>query len=328
MLNFSFLICTRNSARLITEVIHSIINQTDNNEIIEIIIVDFKSTDSTFESARNIITESNINLVEINCEVGGKSPALILGLDAARGDYIVIVDDDNILFPDYIREAKQLLSRDKIGCIGAQGVIDSRLLLPDWFLKYKSIYAIDLPVNGKNVDWIWGAGSIINKIAWNKLRSEEFKFVLNPERQTSSTPISIGGEDVELSLAIKLIGYEVLISDKLKFIHSFEQSRLTENYLLQTSYGVSRAVAAHEIYRTIIYQTTPSFARFRWNLRIFRKMAGCCKNILKGFANNDSLNRKIFQSTLLGILAGLIHFWPQYGYIYSYLLKVHEKNKA
>ena len=86
MISFSFLICTRNSARLITEVIHSIISQYDSNQIIEIIIVDFKSTDSTLSSARNVISESNINLVEINCEVGGKSPALVLGLDAARAD--------------------------------------------------------------------------------------------------------------------------------------------------------------------------------------------------------------------------------------------------
>ena len=327
-MKFSILLCTRNSQRLIEEVLYSLINQDDKNAILEIIIVDYKSTDSTLPIARKIIAESNIILVEINCEISGKSPALVLGLDAARGNYIVIVDDDNVLYPDYIREAKKILLNNKIGCVGAQGVIDDKLLLPDWFLKYKSIYAIGLPMQGKNIDWVWGAASIISKTAWSKLRSEEFRFILNPERQTSSTPISIGGEDVELSLAIKLIGYEVVISNKLKFIHSFEQSRLTENYLIRTSYGVSRAVAAHEIYRTIIYQSTLSFARIRWYLRVFRKMAGCCKNILKSLANDDSLNRKIFQSTLLGIGVGLIYFGPQYAYIYSYLLKVHEKNKS
>ena len=61
-------------------------------------MVDYNSSDLTLNIVSKILANSAINLIKIHCGVAGKSPALVLGLDAARGDYIVIVDDDNILY--------------------------------------------------------------------------------------------------------------------------------------------------------------------------------------------------------------------------------------
>jgi glycosyltransferase involved in cell wall biosynthesis len=324
-MKFSFLICTCNSERLISEVLHSILNQTKYNDISEIIIVDYNSNDLTLNIVNNILANSTINLIEIHCEVAGKSPALALGLDAARGDYNVIVDDDNILYLNYIEEANNILRYENIGCVGAQGIVDKDLVLPDWFRDYESVYAIGLPAAGKRSDWVWGAGSIINKKAWEDIRKKEFIFLLNPERKSHSYPISVGGEDVELSLAIKLAGYETISTENLKFIHKFQQSRLNEQYLIKNSLGVSRAVTVHELYRTLIEKPNSLIPRMWWLYKISRKILGCILYVMLSLIRGKKLNRKVTQATLMGIIFGFHQFKSCYSIGYNRLKEIRNK---
>ena len=313
-MKFSILICTRNSQRLI--------KQNCYGDILEVIIVDFKSHDFTLPISRTTLAEGNMDLIEVACEDSGKSPALTLGLDVARGDYIVTVDDDNILFPNFMCEAKIILNTNKIGCVGARGIIDEALMPPSWFLVYQGAYAIGTPPQGKHTDWVWGAGSIISKDAWNKLRNHGFKLVLNPARESQSAPIAIGGEDVELSLAIKLIGFEIVISENLKFIHKFEQSRLAENYLIKNSLGVSKSVPIHDIYRLVMYRPNVYFPILFWYYGILRKIVGCCIRIVRHFVTKNSFNRKFNQAILYGIFQGFIVFRGQFSNIHKKLLEL------
>jgi glycosyltransferase involved in cell wall biosynthesis len=321
-MKFSFLICTCNSERLISEVVNSILGQTERSDISEIIVVDYSSNDLTLNIINNILANSAVNFIEIHCNAPGKSPALALGLDAARGDYIVIVDDDNILHSNYIEEAKNILRYENIGCVGAQGIVDKDLVLPYWFQDYESVYAIGLPVAGKRSDWVWGAGSIINKKAWEYLRKKEFIFLLNPERKSHSYPISIGGEDVELSLAIKLAGYETITTDNLKFIHKFQQSRLSEEYLINNSLGVSRAVTVHELYRTVIEHPDSLIPRMWWLYKIARKLFGCILRVTVCFIRGKKLDRQVTQATLMGIISGFYQLKSCYSIGYSRLKEV------
>jgi glycosyltransferase involved in cell wall biosynthesis len=321
-MKFSFVICTYNSARLISEVIHSIINQTERADISEIIIVDYNSSDLTLKIINNILANSSVNFIEIQCSVPGKSPALALGLNAAQGNYVVIVDDDNILYPNYIEEAKNILQNDNIGCLGAQGVVDNNLILPYWFRDYESVYAIGLPAAGKQSDWVWGAGSIINKKAWEDLKKNEFIFLLNPERKSHSHPISIGGEDVELSLAIKLAGYKTTSTKNLKFIHKFQQSRLTEEYLIKNSLGVSRSVTVHELYRTLIEHPDSLIPWVWWLYKISRKLFGCILRVTVSFIQGKKLERQVMYATLIGILSGFYQLKSCYSFGYGRLKKL------
>lgn len=280
-MKFSFLICTRNSARVLHEVINSIINQIDDEKDYEIIIADHKSTDSTLAVAREIVSKANIDLIETPCSVSGKSPALVLGLNVATGDYVIVVDDDNILMPNYILEAKEIVKRDQVGCVGAMGIIDPALVLPPWFSTFSGVYAIGLPPLPNSTDTVWGAAALISKKAWKKLKLSGFNFELNPARESHSSPILIGGEDGELSAAIKMIGFDVFYSEKLKFIHKFEQSRLTEDYLLKNTFGSTRAVPLIDIYRLLIHDKYSYLPYIAWNMIIFKRIMGCILRIIK-----------------------------------------------
>ena len=316
-MKFSFLICTRNSERVLSEVLNSIINQTDEERNFEVIVVDYKSTDRTMEIARKILFEANVQLIEISCALSGKSPALILGLNAAKGDFIVVVDDDNILFPNYINEAKELAKNNQIGCIGAMGIIDQNLKLPIWFKQYEGIYAIGLPSSLKPVDSVWGAAALINKKAWQDLTSSGYALELNPARESHSAPIAIGGEDGELSCAIRMLGYEVFYSEKLKFVHKFEQKRLSIDYMLKNSFGSSRAVPLIDIYRVKIHYERFLLPFLLWNFICFKRLVGCAIRAVMYRVKGDSMS-SIFHITrarafLMGYIETILHFNRIYG---------------
>jgi len=321
---FSILFCTHNSARVIAEALKAVQKQSALDAVCEVIIVDYKSTDDTLQIVNAVFQEFPMPMVLVNCEMPGKSPAIILGLNKAQGDYIIVVDDDNILAEDFVEVAQNILVDDQIGCLGARGFMadENMSSLPEWFERHKGVYAIGLPNNGIITDWVWGAGSIVNRRAWNRLSEKSFSFKLNPARLTSSTPISIGGEDVELSLAIRLLGYKVEASEALHFIHKFEPSRLNEAYLLKTAFGVSRAVVIHEIYRIAGASSSSRSLLVTLHWRILRKLVGLTISILRNCIRINYLDARYAMRTLMGIFSGYLLYRSQCGQIAEYVLSI------
>ena len=319
-MNFTFIICTRNSQRLISEVLESIVVQNIDKSKIEVIISDYKSTDATLSVAKKFLSNSGVKFVEINCQNAGKSPAMTLALDAATGDYSVIVDDDNVLFPNYIEQALTLLTSSNVGCLGAQGVLDENLQTPYWFSEYKGHYAIGVIPQAR--DWVWGACAIINMSAWRKLRKNGFEIQLNPARISQSHPIALGGEDTELSLAIYMLGYEVRFAEQLRFIHKFEQARLSEKYLLENTYGCCRSVPVTEMYRAVAYRINYPFPKLIWTLVLFRMIAGCTIRAFKNYLISDKLKAKYNYVIATGIFSGYLQFRKSFTEIYKKLVEI------
>jgi glycosyltransferase involved in cell wall biosynthesis len=319
-MKFSFLLCTSNSERVLTEVLESIVSQRIDHKLIEIILADYNSTDQTIEIVKNITKKKNIKFNYINCTKPGKTPALELALDSAIGNYSVIVDDDNILNDDYIEEATKLLEDSKLGSLGSQGVVDKNLLLPDWFSDYEGHYAIGIPEGAD--DWVWGACCIINMTAWKKLRQIGYELQLNPIRENHSTPIELGGEDTELSLAINMIGYKVKFSRKLKFIHKFEQKRLNQAYFLKNCFGVCRSIPILEIYRIVIYQPDIMFPKIFWILILLKSVIGCTIRIMLYAFSRNFLKVKYNYKIICGVISGLIYFRKNFYKIYYKLVKI------
>ncbi len=321
VVRFSILICTKNSAQKIAGVLSAIARQTRKANIFEIIVVDHMSSDDTIACMQALWSENNIPFHIIDGLTSGKSAALEEGLDAAMSEFVVIVDDDNELDPSFIESAIQLLTDDKVGCLGSQGVVDSTLELPAWFDKYRSHFAIGMPVQSGETDWVWGAASIVRREAWRTLRANGFGFVLNPERTAHADAIAIGGEDVELALAIKLSGYRIEYSRRLRFVHRFAQLRLTRQYLVENSVGVARAVAVHEMYRALIYDyPRMCTGTIRWRLRFWRKVLSSTLRLAMSILRaRPSLDRQMTYATIVGMLSGYRLYAAQSARILSQL---------
>lgn len=106
MPSVTVLVPTFNRAKFLAECLESVLGQTVPPA--QVIVINDGSTDNTRE-----VLEPYMGRIEyLEKENGGKSRALNLGLSHARGDYVWIVDDDNVALPESIERLVAPLERD------------------------------------------------------------------------------------------------------------------------------------------------------------------------------------------------------------------------
>jgi glycosyltransferase involved in cell wall biosynthesis len=104
----------RNGADTIKQTIESIISQTYQNW--ELLIRDNCSTDGTVEIIKSFC-DPRINLT-VNKNDKGVALNQLLLLEAARGEYIKLIDDDSYLYPECLmKQARVLLTRPDIAVV-------------------------------------------------------------------------------------------------------------------------------------------------------------------------------------------------------------------
>lgn len=86
---------TYNRAYILPKLYESLCNQTSKD--FEWLVVDDGSTDETSELLKNWQTENKISINAIHRENGGKSTAINLGVQNAKGNLFFIVDSDDFL---------------------------------------------------------------------------------------------------------------------------------------------------------------------------------------------------------------------------------------
>tara|TARA_B100000287_G_scaffold403751_1_gene425839 strand:- start:339 stop:1253 length:915 start_codon:yes stop_codon:yes gene_type:complete len=114
----SVILTTYNSEYQIQEVIDSIYNQQGKGKLfeIELIVVDDCSTDST----QKILSKNDIDFSTTSKNSGGPNRGRNIGLKQCTGDFICIMDHDDIWFPNRL---KSLLSVTSIAPIVTSGYI-------------------------------------------------------------------------------------------------------------------------------------------------------------------------------------------------------------
>lgn len=109
-----------NGARFLPQTVESVIHQTFKN--IEIIIVDDASHDDTLEVATELARKyaDNITIKVFNQTHMGISKTRNNGITVASGKYIMPLDQDDLIKPDYIEEAVAVIEQDEnIGVVSA-----------------------------------------------------------------------------------------------------------------------------------------------------------------------------------------------------------------
>lgn len=115
-----------NTEKYLSEAIASILNQTYDN--FEFIIIDDASTDRSLSIIRKFINiDSRIRLIRNETNLG-ISRSRNLGIAVAKGDYIAVMDSDDVSLPE--RFKKQILFLDcnpKVGVLGTNYLIIDEL---------------------------------------------------------------------------------------------------------------------------------------------------------------------------------------------------------
>ena len=102
MIFISVLIPTYNRASLIARTIDSILKQTFDNY--EIIVIDNCSSDNTVEILNTYVAKNQIKLF-IQPENYERSVSRNLGISVARGEFITLIDSDDIFYPCAFEDA-------------------------------------------------------------------------------------------------------------------------------------------------------------------------------------------------------------------------------
>lgn len=234
----SVIICCYNSANKLGVTLNALSTQQfvySDVFPIEVVIVDNASTDNTSELAKRILSVSGLDLEhQILFEATpGKTFALSHGISKANYPYICVVDDDNSLAEDYLSLAWSILEANpQIGILGGCGEAVLEGPTPIWFDNFAICYAAagqapnsgDLTTTNR---FVYGAGSVMRKSAWDKIHKAGFKFLLTGNKGNQLT----SGEDNELCYALIIAGYKIWYDERLKFKHYIPSQRLSWEYV-------------------------------------------------------------------------------------------------
>ena len=178
-----------------------------NYENFEIIVVDNNSTDGSIE----LVTKNypSIILLKLNSNKGFAEPNNI-GAKIANGKYLLFLNNDTIVTPNFISEMVQVIENDK-----KIAICQSLLLKPDESVDSSGDFIDHLGVvynSTKKTDEIReissarGASMLIRKNIFDILEGFDEKFY-------------VSFEDVDLGWRTWMIGYKVILTPKSVVYH-------------------------------------------------------------------------------------------------------------
>jgi glycosyltransferase involved in cell wall biosynthesis len=126
----SVIITAHDYGRFLKAAIASVLGQSYRD--IELVIVDDASSDNTPDIVREAVAANPSIAAITNPRPLGQGGASRLGFNASRGDYVVFMDADDVLEPDFVRDHVfvNLSSRVTVGCTSSDiyQAVDGRLV--------------------------------------------------------------------------------------------------------------------------------------------------------------------------------------------------------
>ena len=304
----SILISTYNGATRLSRTLESL-SELDTSTIpfVELIIVDNASTDGTLEFSENkwIALGTPFPLKSITENRPGKLHAQEAGLKIASGEYILICDDDNSFYSDYLQIGiKYLNENPKIGVLGGRGIGMSTIEFPEWFEQKSYLYgcAPQAPKTGnvrptRNV--VYGAGMWFRHSAYLKSKSLDYEFILGSR---IGSKLITGAEDSEVCWMLIFLGYEVWYIDEMQFHHHITENRLTENYLKKLILGMTESGLTSSIHNRIWNGVISQKVKWFWIKELVYSIREYIKIGFSSLSTNKKLDLKRVKNNILILL--------------------------
>ena len=248
----SVIIPTYNRKEKLIRLINSIKRSNYPQKRIEIIIVDDASTDSTTKIVKQLFPEVKIITNTNNLLV---SKCRNIGIKNSKGDYLFLVDDDNILDKNTVRNL--LVTFDAPTRIGLVGPVTyynkekkriwcagGKTNAPFFVSTHILLNCVEDDLQGKKiieVDYVPNAFMI---------KKDIFKQVGLFENL-----LPIMWEDVDFALRVKKNGYKVIVQTKAKIFHDIsiaQDIHITKNRAFWRGRGRTIFYRKHEPIRCIL----------------------------------------------------------------------------
>lgn len=236
----SFLICGHNSrGDLLERVVAACVAQEGLTEADEILLVDSGSSPALQVPAAYA---GRVKLVRE--EQPGLARARVCGIRHSTGEMLIFVDDDTVLYPDYLAQARKILAeRPYLAAIGGQLLpeFEGPLPLPEYYYRYwLAIREFD------HESWTnrWedfaatpiGGGMVVRRAvadAWAEL-CETTPWRMGMGRSGGALT---GGEDRDLVHTACASGFGVGVFPALRLTHVFPPHRLKPEFLVRIAEG-------------------------------------------------------------------------------------------
>ncbi|RLP70468.1 glycosyltransferase family 2 protein [Mycetocola reblochoni] len=140
----SVVVSTHNSQHDVHRLDESLRGQTLPQSDFEVIYVDDGSTDATLEILNELAASfDNTHVISID-NSGWPCRPRNVGIDAARGEYVAIMDDDDVFFPDALRAAYEFGKSNNSDVVNPK---ESHSEVPSWSM---AVFKKNVP-NARNV---------------------------------------------------------------------------------------------------------------------------------------------------------------------------------
>ncbi len=232
------LICTRNGARTIGDAVaHSIRSLTAwDARRSELIVVDNGSTDQTRSIVDAARDDSPVEIRLLSVPTPGKIHAFVAGVRAARADLVCIIDDDNLVDPDFFGLQHAFFAAyPEVGMVGGANALDPTVAAPAWFEWARHFLACTRPViegnmftdaEGREIGdygWIAGAGMGFRRRPLLDALDAGYAFFNDTQRGRG---MRVTGEDTEMCLLYRSMGQRFGHDPRMRLWHRIAPDRL------------------------------------------------------------------------------------------------------
>jgi glycosyltransferase involved in cell wall biosynthesis len=248
----SVIVCTHNPDRSrLARTLAGLRAQTMPANAWELVVIDNASTPAL--PVDHLAPHAPANFRVVRETQLGLTPARRRGFAEARGEFIVMVDDDNVLAPDYLDQVAALFfAHPKLGAIGGKSVGEFEAPRPAWWQpEFDDLLALrdlgDVPITcaalfdsrtGRNEYPLCapiGAGMALRRAALAPWLADATTDAL-PDRRGGALSSS-GDNDIVLS--VLRAGWSVGYFPALVLTHLIPSCRVQPDYLARLNRGIA-----------------------------------------------------------------------------------------
>lgn len=228
--------------------------QTLARDTWELLVIDNASPDTEIFSSFDFSWHPSAKVVREECL--GLTRARVAGILASNGDYLVFVDDDNVLGSDYLKNIIEIFQQySELGAIGGKSLPEFEIEPEAWVKQFSVCLALrDLGEEVQLYSYAKKANSLIEYpaiapigagMALRRLAAQQYVDCISENNQRlaldrTGRSLQSGG-DCDINLTLVEAGWAVGYFPQLKLTHLMPASRLTRDYLAKVNCASSRS---------------------------------------------------------------------------------------
>jgi GT2 family glycosyltransferase len=321
MEGISIIICCHNSASRLPKTLAHLMMQRPSRTPWEVVLVDNLSADDTASVACSCWQNGPAPLRVVEEPRLGVRYARERGLAEANYAFLGFVDDDNWVANDWVCTAYDIISSDsRLGALGSVRLPACEVAPPYWFESVHSAYAIltdsEFEQIQEPIKYLPTAGLCVRKAAWEKLIQNGFRLQLTG----SIGKKIVGGEDAELTLSLRLSGWDLRIDPRLRLQHFMPRQRLEWSYTRRLLRGYGASDALLDAYSERSVSLRSGFRRWlseRWWYQFGASLGRMVRRpravIAALLSDGDGRHDIIEIERQVGRVLGLLHYRRRYG---------------